>query len=727
VFSPANPYSVDGPVQSAERFVGRRDALLWIEQTLAINERLLIICGPALIGKSSLLLQVQREAPASYLPVYVDLLTCPQGATLTACVVERVHQRLLQEAAAGERQIAPSAPASVWKALRELSPARRPLLLLDNLDRVLASGESAGWSFLDDLAELMTLHPDLQVVCAVRSVETLRRIDRLPFARAPWRKLEPLTRAEAMRLIREPAAGQLEYEYDAVQRIDELTARLPYYVQLLCGQLYEMRAGAGHVGMVDIEPALRALGELLLPPAVEMWDQATPEGKLILSLLASLKGGTEVFTHTQVIAGLRGWNIEADTSDVTQVLSQLVAQGALQQLGALTYRFPVDVLRHWVRVQHPMPATTAAYRWQPQRRRPPARPVRPAQPAAAPEETPTETPPSRRLSLVYLIPAATVIIALGLLLIPWRQNPPPAPSPTPTPELATLAAILLGPTDTPQPTSTRPLVIARSLPALAFMRQVGSAPFQIWVMGADGSLPAALTSEPGENTAPAWSPDGRRIVFVSDRDGNKEIYAMNADGSKPMNLTRHESDDWTPAWSPDGTEIAFASMRDGNWEIYVMWADGAAPLRLTNDPASDFAPAWSPDGRRIAFCSNRDGNYDIYVMDRDGNNLKRLTRALGNDLSPAWSPDGRYIAFESMRDGNFEIYRMLEDGTDQTNLTNAPRANDHWPTWSPDGTRIAFASNRDGNWNIYVMAADGSNVVRLTQDKENNQGPAWRP
>ena len=101
--------------------------------------------------------------------------------------------------------------------------------------------------------------------------------------------------------------------------------------------------------------------------------------------------------------------------------------------------------------------------------------------------------------------------------------------------------------------------------------------------------------------APAWSRDGRTIVFVSWRDGNGEVYAMDADSSAPRNLTQDPAKDVRPAWSPDGRRIAFVSQRDGNSEVYVMNADGSGKRNLTRDRASDDYPTWSPDGRRIAF------------------------------------------------------------------------------------------------------------------------------
>ena len=107
----------------------------------------------------------------------------------------------------------------------------------------------------------------------------------------------------------------------------------------------------------------------------------------------------------------------------------------------------------------------------------------------------------------------------------------------------------------------------------------------------------------------------------------------------------------TPAWSPDGRKLAFVSRRDGNSEIYVINADGSGQENLTQHPARDSHPSWSRDGRKLAFVSRRDGNSEIYVMNADGSGLRNVTRAPSNDLRPAWSPDGGAIAFVKMIQG----------------------------------------------------------------------------
>jgi Tol biopolymer transport system component len=150
--------------------------------------------------------------------------------------------------------------------------------------------------------------------------------------------------------------------------------------------------------------------------------------------------------------------------------------------------------------------------------------------------------------------------------------------------------------------------------------------------------------------------------------------------SNKVKVTTDPLNDMHPSWSPDGTKIAFESERDGNSEIYVINIDGSNVRRLTDDPGSDTYPVWSPDGEKIAFVSDRNGNPEIYVINSNGSNQVNITNNSASDTNPAWSPDGKKIAFSSDRDGNSEIYVMNADGSNQVNFTNNPY-NDTEPAW----------------------------------------------
>lgn len=262
---------------------------------------------------------------------------------------------------------------------------------------------------------------------------------------------------------------------------------------------------------------------------------------------------------------------------------------------------------------------------------------------------------------------------------------------------------------------------------------------EIYVMNLDGSGQTRLTNHPRkEDFQAAWSPDGSKIAFSSDRDsepqrenktGKLDIYVMNADGSNSIRLTNNEFDNSFPNWSADGSQIAFTSERDDNRDIYLMNADGSNQTRLTTSKERDWLPRWAPAGSKIAFSSNRDGNNEIYVMNTDGSGQINITNNKANDWGASWAPDSSQIVFSSDRDGNQEIYVMTANGSNQKRLTN-DKGSDYLPTWSPDGKRIAFVSDREGSLEIFTMNPDGTNLTNLTNNPGMRDGDwliSWSP
>jgi Tol biopolymer transport system component len=306
---------------------------------------------------------------------------------------------------------------------------------------------------------------------------------------------------------------------------------------------------------------------------------------------------------------------------------------------------------------------------------------------------------------------------------------------------------------------------------IAFVRgtQANQPEGEIYVMDPDGDRQVRLTTNSWFDGLPSFSPDGDKIAFTSrstSTGGVDEIWAVapvdvdaNGEGDNLTQITGNPPDpvhNFQSAFSPDGKKMAFVSARDGNNEIYVMNPDGTQ-TRLTNNTIVDSRPVFSPDGQRIAF-SRRDGPTgtdpntradDIYVMNADGTGTPiRLTSGRASDTHANFAPDGGRIAFTSNRDGDFEIYTMdaadpdgdgngenltkiTDNSTVLVNNANVP-VTDEFPAFSPDGRKLAFSSNRDGNFEIYTMEAapedpTDNKPVRLTNTPEPDSKPDWGP
>lgn len=166
---------------------------------------------------------------------------------------------------------------------------------------------------------------------------------------------------------------------------------------------------------------------------------------------------------------------------------------------------------------------------------------------------------------------------------------------------------------------------------------------EIYTIGIDGSNLIKLTDNPAKDYFPKFSPDGKSIVFSSERDGNIQLYSMNNGGGNVKRLMVNEFVDNSADFSPDGQYIIFDSNRGGNSDIYKISADGTGAVQnITNNSAGNYEPCYSPDGSMIAYRSNKDlkdnAAYDIFTMSEDGSNQVNITQALKdtNEFGPSW-------------------------------------------------------------------------------------------
>jgi dipeptidyl aminopeptidase/acylaminoacyl peptidase len=300
----------------------------------------------------------------------------------------------------------------------------------------------------------------------------------------------------------------------------------------------------------------------------------------------------------------------------------------------------------------------------------------------------------------------------------------------------------------------------------------------IWVAPLDGSEePRQFTSGERSDHSPRWSPDGRRIAFVSNRDGEDEkkahgeLYVLPADGGEPRRLTDGKESVDAIVWSPDSSRIAFARrvpdeayeeederrrpprrftrvffkldsvgwIGDRRKHVFVVGVDGGDERQLTDGDSENEAPAWSPDGSRIVFTSMRGDRWDVdfveslyeLEVDSEGAEPRRLTLPDESASTASFSPDGTLIAYlRSPEDGTFphhgQIAVMRSDGSDRRVLTAsldrqcAPYPLAREPVW--DGDRIAFEAEDGGNVHLYTVAADGSGEPELLVGGEQLTG-----
>lgn len=229
----------------------------------------------------------------------------------------------------------------------------------------------------------------------------------------------------------------------------------------------------------------------------------------------------------------------------------------------------------------------------------------------------------------------------------------------------------------------------------------------------------ASTLRAVEQPASSEQPEGT-IAFASLAPRGWDLYIGNGDDAASR-ITKHHALDYNAAFSPDGKKVAFVSERDGNMELYVMNRDGSELQRLTNDFALDDHPTWSPDGKRIAFVSTRQPVKKaglawnaVYVMNADGSNLQRLSPQGTAAYSPAWSPTGDLIAYAagSGKSGDSDLYVMKPNGSDAHLVVK----NGGWPTFAPDGRSLHFHSQRQGRWGIWNIGVDGKGLKRITPE-----------
>ena len=348
---------------------------------------------------------------------------------------------------------------------------------------------------------------------------------------------------------------------------------------------------------------------------------------------------------------------------------------------------------------------------------------------------------------VAVIPTETVVppTAENTLAPTETEEPVAAATATlaPTNTLPPVVEVTATPESTPIPVAT---VTGGGAGQVAFASSRSGVP-QIYLINLDLTGLTPLTNIDEGACQPTWSPDGSQIVFITpclargeffdNTYNNSSLYIMNADGSGQKSLTTVPGSDYDPDWSPDGERIAFTSLRDGQKDIYVLTLESGAIERLTTvtgDVQANSQPSWSPFGNQIAYTVKRVNTYQVWVMSDNGQGNAQIARSGQSfwDFLPVWAPDSETILF-SQRDANVASRPWLlsiryedRESKDPTRL-DLPRPIED-VEFSPDGSWLLFESmDNDGNRDIYFMMISGGNRTRLTVDPNVDFDPAWRP
>ncbi len=246
---------------------------------------------------------------------------------------------------------------------------------------------------------------------------------------------------------------------------------------------------------------------------------------------------------------------------------------------------------------------------------------------------------------------------------------------------------------------------------------------EIYVSDFDGENVRQLTADKSIAQMPRWSPDGKKMLFNSYRDGGTMMYLRDTETGSVRRISGRTGLNIGAAWAPDGSRFALTLSPEGDPDIFLMDLNGKVLKRLTNQLGIDVSPSFSPDGNRIAFVSDRSGNPQIYVMDLQKGTQERITFDGNYNTSPSWSAQNR-IAFTSMRNGLFDI-GTLDPGGGPVKWLTASQGKNEDPCWSPDGRYLIFSSNRAGAYQVHLMDANGNNQRRLTALDKDQISPSW--
>jgi TolB protein len=250
--------------------------------------------------------------------------------------------------------------------------------------------------------------------------------------------------------------------------------------------------------------------------------------------------------------------------------------------------------------------------------------------------------------------------------------------------------------------------------------------YELQIADADGAGEETALASFEPIISPAWSPDGRRLAYVSFENKKPVVYVHSLMDGKRHVAANFRGSNSAPAWSPDGKTLAVSLSREGGSQIFLVNPDGSGVRRITTSSAIDTEPRYSTDGKWIYFTSDRGGTPQIYRMASTGGEPQRVTFEGSYNVSPRPSPDGKTLAYITRNSGRFQV--ALQDLANQQVQIITDSDRDESPSFAPNGRMILLATVINGRGLLSAVSADGRFKQRLSAATGGDvREPAWGP